>query len=477
MKLLATILVAFNLSMNAQTTDFNVELPKVFTNKVSIADFGAKSDNSLCTDAINKAIKAIHDMGGGSVIVPKGTWLTGPITLLSNVNLHLQNGAIIKFTKRIDQYPVMEINRDGNIQYSCQPQIYAHGATDISITGKGTIEGSGERWRPVKKNRLSAENWDKLVKQGGILSETGTMWFPDSSSWNGYLAQNLSDDDRKLLTKSDWEKMKTWLRPVMVSMTDCKRILLSGVNFKNSPHWCIHTLMCTDITIDSIDVYNPQFAQNGDGLDIESSKNVIVKNSIFDAASDAICLRSGKDDAGRKRGIATENININNNIIFHGHGGIVLGSEMSGGIRNVWITNCSFTHTDTGIRFKTTRGRGGIIEDIYVNNILMNDLNKDVISFDMFFLTKNDNIVKEVNEETPIFRNFTFKNITCSGARKALIIKGLPEMPVSNITIDGFLATKIKEMGNIRYAKNVKITNAIIDKDFNIENCENVTTE
>ena len=162
-----------------------------------------------------------------------------------------------------------------------------------------------------------------------------------------------------------------WLRPVLLNFVKSKRILLEGVTFKNSPSWCLHPLSCEDFTVNNIQVINPWYSQNGDALDLESCKNALILNSVFDAGDDAICIKSGKDENGRRRGEPCQNVIVKNNTVLHGHGGFVVGSEMSGGVKNIYVEDCTFLGTDVGLRFKSTRGRGGVVENIYINNINM----------------------------------------------------------------------------------------------------------
>jgi hypothetical protein len=240
----------------------------------------------------------------------------------------------------------------------------------------------------------------------------------------------------------------------MVSLIECKNILLQGILFENSPSWDIHPLMCENLIVDGIFARNPAYAQNGDGIDIESCKNVIVVNSTFDAGDDGICLKSGKDAEGRKRGLPTENIIVDNCKVFKGHGGFVVGSEMSGGVRNVSVTNCQFLGTDVGLRFKSMRGRGGVVENIYIDRINMFDIVTESFLFDLYYggksasesledgdVTPVDEAIPDVTEETPEFRNIYVSNLVSHNARRALFFNGLPEMNISNIHLENAFIT------------------------------------
>ena len=261
----------------------------------------------------------------------------------------------------------------------------------------------------------------------------------------------------------------------MVNFKDCQRVLLDGPVFQNSPCWNIHTAICTDLTVNDIAIRCPWYAQNGDGIDIESCKNVILTNSWIDAGDDAICIKSGKDADGRKRGIPTENVIVENCTCYHGHGGFVVGSEMSGGVKNVLVRNCRFAGTDVGLRFKSTRGRGGVVENIWIEDITMNDIATEALLFDLFYGGKSaiealedgdgnvstDMPFKPVDETTPQFRNITIDNVVCRSARRAMLFNGLPEMNVENVTVtnstvEAEVGAEINESTNVTF-RNVRI--------------------
>ena len=426
-------------------------VPTFKKDTINIIKFGAKADGVfLNTAAINNAIAACSKNGGGVVLIPNGFWLTGPIVLQSNVNLHIARGALLQFTANKSQYPLVEGIWEGVGAARNQSPISASKATNIAITGTGIVDGNGDAWRAVKKDKLTETQWKKLVSSGGLLSDDKKIWYPSASSFKGSTAK-----DAGVLqggkTANDFEDIKDFLRPNLLVLTSCKNVLLDGVTFQNSPAWNLHPLLCENLTVKNVYVKNPWYAQNGDGIDIESCKNVLVYNCTFDVGDDGICIKSGKDEEGRKRGMPTENVTIDNCVVYHAHGGFVVGSEMSGGARNINVTNCSFIGTDIGLRFKTTRGRGGIVENIYCNNINMKDISGEAILFDMYYMAKDPvplaNEVRDapkvellpVTEGTPQFRNFFVKNIVCDGAEKALFVRGLPEMGIKNIFLENLI--------------------------------------
>ncbi len=425
-----------------------VKEPKIPNNSIDISKIGGVSDGkTLNTDVFAKAIDALSSKGGGKVIVPAGIWMTGPIVMKNNIELHLKAGALVRFSPNFELYPLIETSFEGLDTYRSISPIHAHNVENIAFTGSGTFDGSGDAWRPVKKGKMTAAQWKKLTKKG-VLNDKGDIWYPTENSKMGDTKDNFNVPN--FSTKEEFEQVKDFLRPVMVSVKESKVILFDGPTFQNSPAWNIHPLMSEDITIRNLSVRNPWYSQNGDGLDLESCKNVVIYNNNFDVGDDAICIKSGKDADGLKRNIPTENVIIKNNIVYHAHGGFVVGSEMSGGVSNIHVSSCTFMGTDIGLRFKSTRGRGGVVENIYISNINMTDIPAEPIRFNLFYGGKSpilddggnsssDNTVAEkmpVTIETPSFRNVYMKNIVANGLDKAAFIMGLPEMKVQNIRLE-----------------------------------------
>jgi len=354
----------------------------------------------------------------------------------------------------------------------CQSPVSARNAVNVAITGEGSINGSGEAWRPLKKAKVIDAYWKKVIKSGGVLKDP-TYWFPSKGSLKG---ESISDSNvpRGIMTDSSWLEVKDFLRPAMINFIECRNVMLQGVLFENSPSWNIHPLLCTNVIIDNIIVRNPSYSQNGDGIDVESCKNVLIVKSTFDVGDDAICIKSGKDEEGRLRARPAENIIVDNCKVFKGHGGFVVGSEMSGGARNISVRNCQFLGTDVGLRFKSNRGRGGLVENIYISDIYMFDIATDSFLFDLYYtgksasesLDEGDTTPVEVQnppvtKETPSFRNIYVSNIVSRNARRAMFFNGLPEMNISNINVENAIITSqygavICESDGIKF-KNVHI--------------------
>ena len=432
----------------------------------------AQSSN-LVTQAINEAIELMHKKGGGVVVLPKGQWISGPIVLKSNVNFHLDKGALLVFTPDFSQYPLVVSSFEGVDAARCQSPISAENQTNIAITGDGVIDGNGMYWRPLKKEKLSESEWKRhLQVYGGALTEDKKTWYPSKAAVDAAKLKDIGKlvDGKKL---SDFENIKDFLRPNMLRISNCKNILVEGVTFENSPAWTTHFLMSKDITIKGMKVKNPWWGTNTDAIDLESCSNAILEDCVFDTGDDGITIKSGRDEDGRKRGMPTENIIVKNCTVYHSHGGFVIGSEMSGGAKNIYISDCNFIGSDIGLRFKTVRGRGGVVENIYVHNVNMKDIVGEAILFDMYYFAtdpiklSNEEAAKvvvekfPVTEATPQFQHFYFDNIFCDGASKAVFVRGLPEMHIKDVNLDK-LFIKSREGIQIEEATGVSIKNSTI---------------
>lgn len=454
-----------------------VEQPVFPEYSVNITDFGAVADGkTLNTEAINNAIKDVNSKGGGKVVIPAGLWLTGPIELKSNVNLYTEQNSLILFTDDFNAYPILETSFEGLETRRCQSPISAWNAENIAITGYGVFDGSGDSWRPVKKGKMTASQWKSLLASGGVVEND--VWYPTAGSLKGAKACKEFNNPEGIETDEEWNEIRPWLRPVLLNIVKSKKVLLEGVTFKNSPSWCLHPLSCEHITIKDVKVFNPWYSQNGDALDLESCNYALIINNVFDAGDDAICIKSGKDEDGRKRGEPCQNVIVKNNVVLHGHGGFVVGSEMSGGVKNIYVSDCTFLGTDVGLRFKSTRGRGGVVENIHIHNINMIDIPHEALLFDLFYggkgageeteeelIARMKTAIPPVTEETPAFRDIYISGITANGVGRAMFFNGLPEMPIRNIDIKDVQITNAKAGIVISQAGNVTIDNANVETE------------
>ncbi|WP_028530559.1 glycoside hydrolase family 28 protein [Paenibacillus sp. HW567] len=356
----------------------------------NIVDYGALRDSPVAaTDAIAAAIEAASEAGGGTVYVPAGTFLTGAIQLRSNIELRLSPGAVLSFSTNPLDYPAVESRWEGVKRQVHSPCIYGAGLVNISITGSGTLDGNGAPW------------WDKHRNQPAELE------FP---------------------------------RPTLIGFIGCRRVTIQDVTLINSPSWTVNPIGCSNVTIHNLSILNPADSPNTDGINPESCSGVRISNCNIDVGDDCIAIKAGTEDTQER--VPCENITITGCTMLHGHGAVVLGSEMSGDIRNVTISNCVFKQTDRGIRMKSRRGRGGIIEDIRISNIVMEDV---ICPFTLnlyYFCGPRgkekyvwDKSPYPITADTPCFRRIHYANIT---ARKvhasAGFLYGLAEQYVSEIT-------------------------------------------
>lgn len=414
--------------------NFTVELPEINNKSYDIRDFGAINGGKSCdaranAAAINHAIQEANKNGGGRVVIPTGVWMSGPIALLSHVELHVETGAILLFDKQEELYPLYQSDFEGTETIRALSPIHAEYASHIAITGNGTIDGNGQLWRPIKQFKVTERQWKSLLEKSTYTVEAndGNIWLPTESSYNGWLLSFEHDPalDNLESAQAYWD----FFRPVMVRLYHCDHVLIENVTLQNSPAWNLHPCFCEHITIRNANIRNPYYAQNGDGLDLESCKYADITDTTFDVGDDAICMKSGKGKKAREIKVPTEYVRISNCTVYHGHGGFVVGSEMSRGIRHVEVKNCSFIGTDVGIRFKSALGRGGIVEDITLDSIQMTDIVNEAIIFTMGYVLDYRESAKDTapcsKEDIPYFKNITMKNIICNSAKTGFKADGL----------------------------------------------------
>ena len=406
---------------------------------LNILKIGGKNDGkTLNTKAIAKGIERLSAQGGGTLYFPAGTYLTGPITMKSNITLHIDAGAVLSFTDDFDAYmPYVEMRFEGVVMNSFHPLIGGWDAENICLKGEGILEGNGNAWWQ-EHYRVETE-----VAQGG--AKNPTRW------QKAFLEAN---PDLTLEPQSDWKNTlaRHFFRPPFVQFFRCRNIRIEGLLFRNSPFWTINPEFCDNLTIDGVTINNPH-SPNTDGINPESCRNVHISNCHISVGDDCITIKSGRDLQGRQYATPCENITITNCTMLNGHGGVVIGSEMSGDVRKVTISNCVFDGTNRGIRLKSSRGRGGIVEEIRVNNIVMKDIQDEAIILTLFYGRSTE---EPVSDRTPIFRNIHIANMTGSEVNSLGGIVGIPEMPISNISIsnvniDAKSGMRIRDAENLTF--------------------------
>lgn len=437
-----------------------------FKNKeFNIKSYGAKNGDNVekNTEAFKNAIQACTESGGGKVIVPSGKFITGPIELKSNVNLHLDNGSVIEFSTNHNDYSII---KDGeSSKYVVQSPIYGYKLKNVAITGNGIINGRGDTWRPIKKEKVTNEMWNNLIKSGGVVSSDGEVWWPSKEAMNG---EAYLKDHKNNLTITDYTYLRDYLRPYMVYLKDCTSILIDGPTIKNSANLCTNLTGAKDVIIRNTKVYNELYAQNGDGIDISSSQNVLIYKCNVSAGDDDIALKSSKN---KKEKFALQNVVVSDCTVNLGHGGFVVGSNTDGGMENVYVHNCVYDGTDGGIKFKSAIGEGGTVQDVYIDGIKMKDITTDAVSFDSFYENNalgKSNISNSKKNLIPKFRGIHISNITCDGAANAVNIKALSNSPDENIYFNNVQINSNKGF-EAENTKDIKLTNVkIIPKTGNV---------
>lgn len=417
---------------NAPFSMPNVPDPIIPAKRFLLTDFGGVADGkTLNTQAFVDAIDACSKAGGGSVVVPKGVWLTGPIELKSNLDLHLEEGALVQFSPDHTQYPM---RKSGN-KFEVTPPLFGSKLKNVAITGKGIFDGAGETWRPLKKGKVTKEFWDKKVASGGVLSTDGKIWWPSVEALNGdkYLKLIAKKIDA---TETDYLPARDFLRPKMVVISNSQNVLLDGPTFRNSPQFGVNPQRISNLIIRNVYVHNDGWAQNGDAIDISASKNVIIYNCIINAGDDGICMKSSGNTPDNN---GLENVLIAENTVYEGHGGFVIGSNTDAGMNNIYVTNCRFEGTDIGVRVKSNTGRGGLVRNIFVDNIYMKNMLDAAILFDTYYedipagKQKPGQPRISTGGKIPEFTGFSIKNIICQGTKVAMYFRGLPEMPIHDL--------------------------------------------
>lgn len=428
-----------------------IKVPIFQGKQFDITSFGAKANGQLCTQAIKKAIEACHAAGGGRVLVPKGTFLTGAIHLLSNVELHVSEGATLLFSTNPQDYlPVVRTRFEGSELYNYSPLIYAYEQENIAITGTGMLDGQAslESWWYWVNGKKSRE--DNLQNQPHSIPRL----------------LNLVAEGKPLEQRIFGEN--AYLRPSFIQPFMCKNILVEGVTIKRPPMWMLHPVLSENITVRNVKFYS-QGAPNGDGCNPEASKYILIEDCVFNTGDDCIAIKSGRNRQGYDGGLPTENIIIRNCKMQDGHGGIVIGSETSGGVRNVYAYDCEMSspHLERALRLKSNKYRGGVIENIFVKNIKVGQVRNAAIIINQNYFEKAAS--GKIRYTT--YRNIFVENMTCEKADYAIQLLGLKEHPIENVKIINSSFNNIKKESILESVNNlllekVSINGKISDVNF-----------
>ncbi|MDR7210474.1 glycoside hydrolase family 28 protein [Flavobacterium piscis] len=403
----------------------------------NIRDFGAVSDGKTSNTLVfEKVIKTCAANGGGRVVVPEGKYLTGPIHLESNVNLHLEEGAEILFSTNPKEYPLVHTSFEGTELMNYSPLIYAKNKTNVAISGKGVLNGQANN-----------DNW----------------WFwsgGKSYGWKEGLPSQNDPENREVLVDMAEKKVPVaerifgegrYLRPNFIEFFECNTVLIQDVKIINAPFWILHPIKSNDIIIDGVTVES--HGPNNDGCDPEYSQNILIKNCVFNTGDDCIAIKAGRDADGRRVAIPSKNIIVQNCKMIDGHGGVVIGSEISAGVNNVFVENCVMDspNLDRAIRIKTNSKRGGIIEHVYVRNLEVGTVKECVLKLNMFYNVYGS----QTGNFIPVIRNISLENVRVkNGGKYGIWAEGYKESPIENITLKNVIIEKTDSIYLLKNSKN-----------------------
>jgi polygalacturonase len=407
-----------------------VKVPQFPDKDFNITDYGAVGDGKAnCTEAFRKAITAANEAGGGRVVVPAGEFLCGAIHLMSNVNLHLLDGAVIRFSTDPNMYlPVVYTRWEGVECMNYSPPVYAYQQENIAVTGKGTLDGQGSDYNWWRWKKTQGPDRNKLFEQGAQGVPVGQRQF------GGRL-----------------------LRPNMIEPYKCKNILIEGITIKNGPFWHIHPVLSENVTVRNVMVLG--LGPNNDGCNPESCRDVLIEGCYFDTGDDCIAIKAGRNNDGRRVNVASENIVIQNCKMKEGHGGVVIGSEMTGGVRNVFAQNCTMDspNLDRAIRIKTNAVRGGFVENVYVRNITIGEVREAILKIN-FYYEEGDN-----GDFTPSVRNINLENITSGKSKHALYLEGYERSPITDVSLKNCIFNHVAKENIISDVESLTLENVMIN--------------
>ena len=421
---------------------------------VNVLDHGVVGDGETNnTAAIAEALAACAGSGGGKVVFPAGRYLTGSVHLEDDITLYLAEGAELLYSGDPADSPLVRTRWEGTMAYTHGPLVYANGKKNVGIAGRGTINGQGENW------------WWRNLDDKSLYDRT----MPPFRAWKAVMERIQNGEEVGI---DEFEEPAKFLRPSLVVFFECENVRVEGVTLYNSPMWMLHPIFCENVLVTGVSFVS--HGANGDGIDIDSSRNVRVSDCYFDTEDDCIVIKSGRDADGRRIGRASEFITITNCVMYRGHGAVVIGSEMSGGVRDVSASNIVCYGTDRGIRLKTGRGRGGVMENMRFDNWVIHEAGSEAIQISTSYV---DLPPEEFSERTPTIRNISISNITIVDARQAINIAGLEEQPVEGIRLSDIRADGQVGM-TCELANDIELHDVRLDVDygpaFRFSNAENL---
>jgi polygalacturonase len=421
--------------------------PKFPARDFPVTSYGARAGGDFDnTAAIRQAVEACARAGGGRVVVPAGVFLTGPIHLKSNVNLHVSEGATLRFSTDPAKYlPAVYTRWEGTELMNYSPFIYAFEQQNIAVTGKGTLDGGA-----------SDDNWWKWARRQGST--------PAPASADARRLREMGNTgvpvSRRVFGAGHY------LRPSFIEPYRCRNILIEGVRIINSPFWEIHPTLSQNVTVRGVNIYS--HGPNNDGCDPESSKDVLIEDCVFDTGDDCIAIKSGRDDDGRRVGVASENIVVRNCTMKDGHGGVVIGSEISGDCRNVFVEDCKMDspNLDRALRFKSNAIRGGVLENVFMRNVEVGRVAEAVLTIDLLYDTGDKGPHK------PVVRNVQIENVTSRSSPRVMWVVGFPGVTIDDIrfkncTFRGVEATEVLNHAGSFSFENVTIEPAKRGRSLN----------